>query len=134
MARRFPRVASLAAAVYSPAMVATRLLSFLTLFALLLAPFGMASAHAAKTMPAQAHSGHHVRAIAPSNHCRGMDQSSKQRPASSIDCTIACSTLAGAAIEVTAHPVPAAPEPSFLAAAPLHGLSPESEPPPPRFA
>ena len=134
MTKRFPGVASLRVGAYSPAVAATRLLRFLTLFALLLAPLGMMRAHAAMAIPAQGHSVHVMGSAAPSEPCGGMHQPSKQAPASSIDCTIACSVLAGVSVEVAAHPVPAAPAPSFLAAVSLHGLTPESDPPPPRTA
>jgi hypothetical protein len=133
MARPFPGVASPPPEAYLPDVAATRLLRFLTLFALLLAPLGMMRAHAAMAMPAQGHSAHAMGLAAPSE-CGGMDQPSKQVPASSIDCTIACSVLAGGVVEVAAHPVSAAPAPSFLATLSLRGLTPESDPPPPRFS
>ena len=121
---------------YLPHMVALRLMRFLTLFALLLAPFGMMSAHAQMAAPESAAVGHHMSAAGSSDHCGDRDSDSsdeKQRP-SGIDCTIACSAVASVEATIVAHPHAAVPAPPITLAATLHGLHPESEPPPPRFA
>jgi hypothetical protein len=56
------------------------------------------------------------------------------QPAPNIDCLIACSALPSLAFEVEVQPHP----PSFVEPAPLlaalHGLHPESDPPPPRLS
>ena len=126
-------VASTGMRAYGPAMFALRLLRILTLFAMLLAPLGITTAHAAMTAPAMM-AGSHIAAMAPAEHCGGMDQPAGQRPDSGIDCTIACSALPALASEVAAHPLPSAPEPSTPLVGALHGLHPEFDPPPPRFA
>lgn len=128
-------VASTSVGAYSQAMVALRLLRFLTLVALLIAPLRMMSAHAEMAMPAPADKGHHMAAAATSDHCGGgMNQPRKDQPASGIDCTIACSACPSAESTLIAHPHPAAPIPPATLASALIGLHPESDPPPPRLA
>ena len=129
-ARRLP-VASGVAAPYLPAMVALRLTRFLTLLALLLAPLGMVRAHAAMAIPADASASAHHGGADP---CGGMDRPAGQQPSSGIDCGIACSAMPSGDSEIAAHPMVAAAVPTALLAADLHGLHPESDPPPPRFA
>lgn len=108
-----------------------RFARFLTLFALLAllaAPFGRIGAAEASAMPGHGAAG--------AGHCEGMPM---PEPASgdergAIDCMIACAAIAAAdapaldsvqaAPGVEAHRAPAA----------FAGLSPESEPPPPRFS
>ena len=124
-------VATAGAGVYSPVMVALRLLRFLTLFALMLAPFGMMSAHAEMAMPVSAASGHEM---ASSGHCAGMNQPREEKPASGIDCTIACSAVPSAEGTIIVHPTAAAQTPPIALATSLLGLHPESDPPPPRLA
>lgn len=116
-------------------MVALRLLRFLTLLALLIAPLRMMSAHAEMAMPAASGAAaHHTAANVPSDHCGGMDQPGNEPPPSGIDCTIACSACPSAETQVDGHPVAAAAEPPVAVASILLGLHPESDPPPPRFA
>ena len=112
----------------------SRLLRFLTLIALLLAPLSMS--HAAMAMPAGAPAAadHHTDAVASAHHCGGTDQPDKERPVSGIDCTIACSAVSSAESDIVARPILAAPVPQIALASSLHGLHPESDPPPPRFA
>ena len=124
-------VATAGTGVYLLAMVALRLLRFLTLFALILASFGMISAHAQMAMPVSASSGHEMGAA---EHCAGMDQERKQKPASGINCTIACSAVPSATGAIAVHPKAAAEMPPIALATSLFGLHPESDPPPPRFA
>ena len=131
MQARRAEVVTAGAGVYLPAMVALRLFRFLTLFALMLAPLGMMSAHARMAMPASASSGHEMAA---SSHCPGMDQPRKEKPVSGIDCTIACSALPSAESTIAVHPMAAAEVPPIALVTFLPGLHPESDPPPPRLA
>jgi hypothetical protein len=128
-------VATLIARAYSPAMVALRLLRVMTLFALLLAPFGMMRSHAAMVLPAASVApGHHMDPAAPADPCPGMDQPAEDRPASNVDCMIACSAMPSLESGIAIHPILAATMPRPSPAGVLHGLHPESDPPPPRFA
>ena len=107
----------------------------LTLFALLLAPLGMMQAHAA--MPAGGgHAMSHAMPMAGGGgHCADRDRPAPRPDKSSIDCTIACAGVAS-----LSSPVPARPSPPVAVVveirpvATLHGLHPESDPPPPRLA
>jgi hypothetical protein len=128
-------VASLGRGAYCRLMVAWRLLRFLTLLALLIAPLRMMSAHAEMAMPAASAQGdHHMAAASPSEHCGGMDQPRKDQPVSGIDCTIACSACPSADTRVDVHPQAVAAVPPVASASVLLGLHPESDPPPPRLA
>ena len=71
------RVDPLSGRAYWPGMFAMRLLRFLTLIALIVAPVGMMSGHAAMAMSRAAIDGHHMAAMAAPDHCAGMDQPSK---------------------------------------------------------
>ena len=116
---------------YSPRML-PRLVHCLALLALLLAPLGMASGHAELAMaPHSATMAHRTDAA---GHCMGMDQPSKSHQRSCIDCVIVCSAMATAANEIAAHPMDAAALPRIPLQARIHGLHPESDPPPPRNA
>jgi len=106
-----------------------RLSVLLALLALLAAPFGRMAAAETALMP------HHGgMAAAASGHCDDMPQPEEGTADRAIDCLIACA----AATPPEAAAVPAggfaaaAPE----AAAPRHfaGITPEAEPPPPRFS
>lgn len=114
----------------------TRLLRILTLIAVIFAPLSMAGGHAAMAMPAApAAMSDHMGAM-PAGHCADMEgKQDKNGPsAPSIDCMIACSAMPAADFEVEVHPLTAAfIEPARLVSA-LHGLSPESDPPPPRIS
>lgn len=124
---------------YLNRMTVMRLLRFLTIFAVLLAPLTMTGGHAAMSMPAAAstmdqHSGHAMTA----EHCAGMSGQSDDQPhrksGPSIDCMIACSCLPATGSEMGKHALRAAiVEPPALAAG-LAGLNPESDTPPPRLA
>ena len=117
-------------------MTATRLLRFLTLFAVLFSPISMATGHAAMAMPAPSAAMADHMAAGPAGHCAGMGgEQDKSGPAApNIDCMIACSAMLAADLEVDVHPVVAAfIEPRALTGA-LHGLSPEFDPPPPRLS
>ncbi len=127
-------VVSESGAAYGQVMVALRLLRFLTLLALLIAPLRMMSAHAEMALPASPAAGHHMAAAGPSDHCGGMDESGKRTPDSSIDCALACSAMPGAQSELMAHPQALAAIPPATLADALLGLHPESDPPPPRIA
>ena len=115
----------------------TRLLQLLAIFAVILSPLSMASAHAATAMPAATTSmAAHMADSAPVGHCPDMpgQEDTGGQPAPNIDCLIACSALPSLAFEVEGHPhLPSFVEPGSLAAD-LHGLHPESDPPPPRLS
>jgi|GEM_PF-5239718 len=114
-----------------------RLLQLVLLFALVLAPLTMMSAHAATPVSAGVAAGHAV-AQGAGGHCgeaaptNGMEPAGDRAPAKSVDCTIACSCMppaAGAPARQAAfaqrvHP----PSPLPL----LTGLNPQAEPRPPR--
>ena len=114
----------------------TRLLRLLAIFAVILSPLSMASSHGAMAMPAASTSmADHMAAAPSTGHCADMpgQKDKSGPPASNVDCLIACSTLPTLAFEMEAHLMVASfDEPAALVAA-LHGLHPESEPPPPRL-
>jgi hypothetical protein len=110
-----------------------RLFRFLMLLALLVAPFRMIGAHEAMAAPAPQAGAHHM-SVDRAVPCGSEGMPSNQRDGASIDCAIACSVVATMAAEADVRPVcTAIPSPAPLAI-PLHGLHPESDPPPPRFA
>ena len=115
----------------------TRLLQLLAIFAVILSPLSMASAHAATAMPvATIPMADHMADSAPASHCADMagPEDNGEQPVPNIDCMIACTALPALAFEVEAHPlVPSFVEPAPLVAD-LHGLHPESDPPPPRLS
>lgn len=120
--------------VYLRGMAATALLRFSIILALLFAPLGMLGNHAAMAMPGGIDSmADHMAGAAP-GHCADVD-GDRQGPASPrIDCMIACSSLPAAEFQVEAHPMIAALiEPAPFTSS-LHGVHPESDPPPPRTA
>lgn len=112
-------------------MVAARLLQLLALLALVLAPLGMMSTHAAMAAPAPASNVHHSQA---SEHCAGMDQPARPKPVSCIDCIMVCAGLPAANSDIAAHPLATAALPGLPPEQRVRGLHPESEPPPPRIA
>ena len=126
-------IASKGLRAYGPGMAVLRLIRILTLATLLLAPFGMLGNHAAAALPTAAASGHHMEGMA-AGHCPDTGQPAKDRSSSSIDCMMACSALAGIEGELAEHPLPAAAPPEVIAPKAIHGLNPEADPPPPRFA
>jgi hypothetical protein len=102
-------------------------LRLLTLLALVLMPFGMATAGA---MPA-----HHAPAAATAEHCDGHDgQPAEQTRDQSMDCAISCSMLAIAQVDVegpsAARPVPTA-RPLVQ---PHAGVPPDTATPPPKLS
>lgn len=128
-------VASRGANPYLTRMTPTRLLRFLTMIAMLFAPLAMSGSHAAMAMPAPAAmapmSGHEAAAA---DHCADMGGASKDLPTADIDCMMACAAMPSALSEVAAYSVAAALPPPLALASGVHGLHPESETPPPRFA
>lgn len=127
-------IASKELRAYGPGMAVLRLLRILTIAALLLAPFGMLANHSAAAPPAaEASSGHDMAGMAP-EHCADTGQPAQDRPSSSIDCMMACSALAGIESDLAEHPLPAAARAEAVAPNKIHGLNPEADPPPPRFA
>lgn len=108
-----------------------RLVRFVAILALLLAPLGMSGGHLAAMAPEPAAASHHE--ATPAGHCAdgaGEDPAGESRP--DIDCTISCSALAASAGDLPARaavrPLPQRPFAVSLA----RGLTPESDPPPPR--
>ncbi len=130
-----PDVASAFGSAYLGRMSLTRLLRLLTIFAVIFSPLSVASGHAAMAMPAAPTSTDHTSA-ASASHCADMDGQKDKggQRAPSIDCMIACSALPTLDFEIEAHSMPAGfLEPALFISA-LHGLHPESDPPPPRLS
>ncbi len=103
-----------------------RLLPFLMLAALVLAPFGRMGIAEAKAMP------HHM-PDATASHCAGQPMpDGDEGGRMAVDCMIACAAMAPAAALPSAPPAAreAAPAagPNFI----LAGIRPEADPPPPR--
>lgn len=117
----------------------TRLLRFLTLVAMLFSPISMAAGHAAMAMPAPSAAMADQMGAMPVGHCADMsgdqDKQDKSAPTGpNIDCMIACAAMPAADFSVAVHPLFVAfIEPARLTGA-LHGLHPESDPPPPRHS
>lgn len=113
----------------------TRLWRILTIFALLVAPLGMLSGHAAMAMPGPAATAMEHEAMTSSGgHCADQDRQSGQQRGSSIDCMIACSALPSAAFQVADQTATHTPAPTPALASSLRGRHPESDPPPPRLS
>jgi len=110
-----------------------QLVRFLTLLALLLAPFGMLGGPAAA---AQTGSGE---VQAGSGHCAEMaadhaPAQTPEAPARDIECMMACACMPPLAPGLSAPPLRGeAPQPT-LPSLILSGLSPQAEPPPPRLS
>jgi hypothetical protein len=105
-----------------------RILPLLTLFALLIAPFGRMAAAEASAMP------HHGAAMT-AGHCEGMPQPDPGKTHKmSVDCALACAAIAPPETSALAAPPLAATAPVRLARSIHAGLHPESDPPPPRFS
>jgi hypothetical protein len=110
---------------------AVPLIRFLTIFALLLAPIGMARLHSAQAMSGDVSIAASEDA-APKGHCAGMSGELPDQPQTDLDCTIACS-----AVPVVAGAIPA-PAPVLAMDQPLpreeaqRGLTLGFDPPPPR--
>ena len=114
----------------------TRLLRFLTILAVFFAPISMSGGHAAMAMPAPSGATADHMTAGPAGHCADMggDQDQRGPTTPNIDCMIACSAMLAADFEVEDHFAAAAfIEPAALTSA-LHGLNPESDPPPPRLS
>lgn len=105
-----------------------RLLPLLILLALAIAPFGRMSMAEAKAMA-------HDMSSAMASHCAGrlMPDGDKDGRVA-VDCMIACTAMAPAAMPFLAPPLAIEAAPlamlSFLTA----GIRPEADPPPPRFS
>ena len=99
-----------------------RLLSWIALFAMLLAPVGMTGASAAHGAPAA------------SAHCADRDEPAEPPSPAAIDCMNACAGLPAKAVGLAdAAAEPAAAEPVVPAALTL-GSGPEAATPPPRLS
>lgn len=125
---------------YPKQMLLARLVRLLTILAVLFAPISMASAHGAMAapVPQQAPMHHAQMADMPAGHCADMDQSDRgdrKAPMSpGIDCTIACSVIMTSAELFADGPLPAVQMRTPLLPAFRDGLTPESDPPPPRLS
>jgi hypothetical protein len=105
-----------------------RLLRYLLLIALMLAPFGRLSVAEAKAMP------HHDMAKMAS-HCPdqpapGGDKGGR----ASLDCMIACAAMISAPAAFILPSPPAQVVAATIALPILTGIRPEAEPPPPRLS
>ena len=113
----------------------TRLLRLVAILGLLFVQLGMLGGHAAMAMPAPAGAAMaRDMATTHAGHCPDMDTEQKGRSGPSIDCMIACSSLPAADYRIDMNPVEPALVERHLLTVSLHGLHPESEPPPPRNA
>jgi hypothetical protein len=111
-------------------MLGKYLARLLTLLAMLVAPFGMLSGHAAMAAPATQPAG---------GHCADMGASHDQAPddtapAANIDCMMACACVPAEGAELANVPS-LAKEPAISAnASDVVGANPAADPPPPRPA
>ena len=103
-----------------------RLLTFLVLLALAIAPFGRMGMADAKAMPH-----HEMPAMA---HCPGSPApDGDEDSGNAVDCMIVCAAMTPAAARFFA-PAPAAEAaPAAIPASILAGIQPEADPPPPRL-
>ena len=105
-----------------------RLLQFLLLVALVVAPFGRMGTGEAKALPH-----HDMSAMAP--HCPGPPPSDEDRGnRMAVDCMIACAAMSPAAAPFFAPPPAAEAAPTAMPASILAGIRPEADPPPPRLS
>ncbi|HYN45097.1 MAG TPA: hypothetical protein VES64_00230 [Allosphingosinicella sp.] len=103
-----------------------RLLTFLVLLALAIAPFGRMGMAEAKAMPH-----HDMSAMAP--HCSGGPAPDGDEGGGiAVDCMIACAAMTPAAAPFLAPPPAAEAAPVAISSSLAAGIRPESEPPPPR--
>lgn len=105
----------------------SRLLPLLTIFAMIVAPFGRAAA--AETMTAT-----HHEPMAMTGHCDPMPASGQSEKDKSIDCMTACAAMAPAEAPPLQTRLPTAATPVSRALPACSGLHPEADPPPPRFS
>ncbi len=104
-----------------------RILHFLALLALMLAPVAMHGADAAPSAP------HHAAAT---GHCPGGEQQPRQNESdrgSAADCALACSAMPGSGSAVAPALMPRSAY-AALRTALLAGIVPGSDPPPPRLS
>ena len=134
-------IASVRPAAYLRAVSLTRLIRFLTIFAVMFAPLGMIGA-----APAMAGTGHQMMghtmpahemnaSMAAMAHCKDMDKKSEGQPCGSGDCVKACAAVpAIPAMGGQLEPHALAHGPQLLPAlvSVPHGLVPEAATPPPR--
>lgn len=122
-------------------MVASRLLPFLAMFAIVFAPLSMLGGSAAMAQsPMPASSSHHEQSAGDSAHCAEMngenqnDDDSSRQGDCLADCAVTCSAIPSlgnvfadsAMLPAVAHPLPLVDR--------MQGLNPESADPPPRTA
>lgn len=112
---------------YSGRVSLRRLLPLMTIFALLVAPFGRAAAAEAMATP------HHA-PKAMSGHCDPMPASGQGEKDKSIDCMTTCAAMAPAEAPPLQTRLPTATVPVSRVFAACSGLHPEADPPPPRFS
>lgn len=105
-----------------------RILRFLVLLALVVAPFGRIGIAQAMAMP-------HQMPSAMASHCAGQpmpDRDKDERVA--VDCMIACAVMAPPSAPLFAPPPAAESVPAAVPVFFLSGIQPEADPPPPRFS
>ncbi|HEX8641243.1 MAG TPA: hypothetical protein VF704_08805 [Allosphingosinicella sp.] len=109
-------------------MTASRLLPLLVMLALLFAPFGRVAAAEAMAAPA-----HH--AMAAAGHCDKMPvPDDPDSDTAAVDCAMACAAVAPPAAPALAPaPLPVRPGSATFFAT-FSGVTPASDPPPPRLS
>ena len=129
-------IATRSRTAYLPRMVARRLVRFLTMLALLLAPLGMVGQHAAMAIPGTAQAAEHYAENA--DHCAGMSSESEDEGSPNtgclVDCAVACSAIPALGSEIADQPIALALAQRLALISRVTGLHPESDPPPPRIA
>ena len=112
---------------YLPGVTLRRLLPFLTLLALMLAPLGRPGV-AGAAAPA------HDMAAMPS-HCSDMPAPADREPAEmAIDCMMACAAVAPPAAAALAMAISGIAAPEAVPPSAYVGITPGSDPPPPRLS
>ena len=106
-----------------------RLTLSILMLALLVAPFGRMAAAEAATMP------HHQAPTAMAGHCSEMpapEQAPAERGTMTIDCLVACATIAAPETPALAAVEALAVSPASRVLNAFIGIHPEADPPPPR--
>ena len=124
-------IESMRRGAYLPRVSITRLMRFLTIFAVLLSPISMVGGTAAQAM-GHGTAAEHESAETPMPHCADMDDKSKGDVRASIDCTIACAALISELSRVDAPALALTPMHRPVVNVTVRGLRPEAATPPPR--
>lgn len=104
------------------------------LIALIVAPLGMMSGHAAMAMPTSEAAADHATMPSGAGHCPDMGDEDDRDVNASIECMIACAAMLPQTLRVgeTSPAVSGPDQPPVVVA--RHGLNPGAEPPPPRLS